>query len=234
VYWHEPSLGIKCGSWAPIATQTITKVAALTGTQLLKFSWTPTRTGHTCLLSEINSAADPVMNPCDIPWDNNLSQRNVEIIEGGEGMEAQAAGGIVVEVTNVREAPKPVAIILDVSDVPDSDAVRLDLGSDLAGRWASVDGESQSSGIDWAGGSIITVTDSSSGTVAGIPLAGGETQTVTLLVDAPSVETTTVSVYAAIDAGPGIPLADAVVGGNTYIFSTEVEEVYLPVILKDR
>jgi hypothetical protein len=56
---------------------------------------------------------------------------------------------------------------------------------------------------------------------------------VTLLVDAPSVETTTVSVYAAIDAGPGIPLADAVVGGNTYIFSTAVEEIYLPVILKN-
>ncbi len=55
----------------------------------------------------------------------------------------------------------------------------------------------------------------------------------TLLVDAPSVETTTVSLYADIDAGPGIPLANAVVGGNTYIFSTAVEAIYLPVILKD-
>ena len=141
VYWHEPSLGIKCGDWALIDTATIPSTLANTGTQLLKFSWTPTRTGHTCLFGEIVSDDDPVMHPCDIPWDNNLSQRNVEIIAGGagisgQGIGAQAAGGMVIEVTNVKDKPKPVAIIVDVSDIPDANAVRLDLGSALAARWA--------------------------------------------------------------------------------------------------
>jgi parallel beta-helix repeat protein len=238
VYWHEPSLGIKCGAWAPIGTQTIASTSANTGTQWLKFSWTPTRTGHTCLFSEIVSDDDPVMNPCDIPWDNNLSQRNVDIIPGGagisgQGIGAQALGGMVFEVTNIKDAPKAVAIIVDTSNVTDTHAVRLDLGSDLAARWASVDGLSKSSNIAWTGGSLITVTSASSGTVAGIPMDAGETQTVTLLVDAPSVETATVSVYEAIDAGPGIPWIDAIVGGNTYVFSTEANDIYLPIILKN-
>jgi hypothetical protein len=233
VYWHEPSLGIKCSKWAPIGTQIIASTPAYTGVHTLAFTWIPTRTGHTCLYGEIVSDDDPAVVACDIAWDNNLSQRNVSIIPGGEGLSAQASGAIVFEVTNIKEAPKPVALILDISDVPDPNAVRLDLGDDLAARWASVDGLAQSSGITWDGGSVVTVTHPSSATLAGIPMAGGETQTVTLLVDAPSVETTTVSIYEAIDAGPGVPLIDAVVGGNTYIFSTETSAVYLPIVLKD-
>jgi hypothetical protein len=233
VYWHEPSLGIKCGDWAPIGDRIISATLAHTGTQLLIFTWTPTRTGHTCLQGEIVSNDDPVAYPCDIAWDNNLSQRNVDIIPGGSGLSAQAAGGIVFEVTNIKDKPKPVTLVVDVSAVTDTNAVRLDLGSDLAARWASVDGLTKSSGIAWSGGSLVTVTNHTSGTIAGLPMAAGETQTVTLLVNAPSVKTTTVTIYEAIDAGPGVALADAVVGGNTYIFNTK-SDTYLPVILKKR
>jgi hypothetical protein len=110
--------------------------------------------------------------------------------------------------------------------------VRLDLGSVLANRWASVDGESKSQGIEWVSGTIITITNSQSGTIAGIPIGASESQTVTLLVNAPSVETTTVTVYEAIDAGPGVAAVDATVGGNTYIFNTETSDIYLPIIFK--
>jgi hypothetical protein len=134
-------------------------------------------------------------------------------------------------VTNIKAVPKPVDVIIYVSNVPDANAVQLDLGSELAARWASVDGISKSSGIDWSSGSIITVTDSSSGVIAGIPFNGSETYEVTLLVNAPSVETTTVTVYEAIDAGPGVAEADAIIGGNTYIFGTQHLN-YLPLILK--
>ncbi len=236
VYWHEPSLGIKCGDWATIGDKAIASTPAYSGTRLLTFTWTPTRTGHTCLHGEIVSTDDPVVNACDIAWDNNLSQRNVDIIPGGSGMGTQAIGGIVFEVTNIKDKPKPVSLVVDVSSVPSADgaAVRLDLGSDLAARWASVDGLGQSSGVAWTGGSLVTITNHTSGTIAGIPMAAGETQTVTLLVNAPSVETTTVTIYEAIDAGPGVALADAIVGGNTYIFNTETSDVYLPVIFKKR
>jgi hypothetical protein len=232
IYWHQPSLAIKCGSWAPIATEIIHSSAANTGTQLLKFSWTPTQTGHTCLLSEIISEGDPIINPCDVPWDNNISQRNVNIVSTGSGLRAQVADSITFEVSNIKDAPRAVAIILDVSKVPDANAVQLDLGSDLAARWASVNGIAKSSGIAWHGGSIITVTNLISGTIASIPMADGETQTVTLSVNTPSVGQTSVTVYEAIDAGSGIPLIDAIVGGNTYVFSAETSDIYLPVILK--
>jgi hypothetical protein len=230
-YWHQPSLGIKCGDWAQIDTgKTIASIPANNGSQLLKFTWTPTRTGHTCLHGEINSNDDPIVNPCDVPWDNNLSQRNVDIIPGGAGIGAQAVGGMAIEVTNVKLAPKPISIIIDVSNVPDANAVRLDLGSELSARWANVDGFGKSSGIAWSGGSIITVTNASSGTIAGIPMYASETQTVTLLVNAPSVETTTVAIREEIDSGSGVLLVDGTIGGNTYVFNTP--KVYLPIIRK--
>jgi hypothetical protein len=65
-------------------------------------------------------------------------------------------------------------------------------------------------------------------------MSSGETQTVTLLVNAPAVVTAAVTVYEAIDAGPGVALVDAIVGGNTYVFNSEISSVYLPIILKNR
>ena len=85
----------------------------------------------------------------------------------------------------------------------------------------------------------VTNTNTTSGTITGIPFAAGETHTATLLVNAPSVETTTVTIYEAIDAGPGISTADAIVGGNTYVFNTaanntDANDVHLPIILKNK
>jgi hypothetical protein len=63
-------------------------------------------------------------------------------------------------------------------------------------------------------------------------MLAGETQTVTLRVDAPSASTAQVTVYEAIDSGMGVSLVDAVIGGNTYIFGSETNVTYLPIILK--
>jgi|GEM_PF-4814960 len=235
VYWHDSSLGIKCGDWASVSEgQTIPALAANTGETTLAFTWTPSRTGHTCLHGEIISADDPIAHACDIAWDNNLSQRNVDIIAGSQALvRLMAAGGINFEVTNIKDKPKPVSLIIDVSTVSDANAVQLDLGSDLINRWLSVDGPDQSSGISWNGGNVITVTNATSGTITGIPFSGGETQTVTLRVDAPSMDTASVTVYEAIDGGSGgVSLIDSIVGGNTYLFNTETVSVYLPLIIK--
>jgi hypothetical protein len=234
VYWHEPSLGIKCGDWAEIGSQPIASIPAQTGETLLVFPWNPIRSGHTCLHGEIISTDDPIANPCDVPWDNNLNQRNVNIIAPAtgldQGLDAQAAGEITFSVTNVKAAAKPVDLMVDVSGVPDSNAVRLDLGSVLGFRWATAG--AAGSGIDWTGGTVVTITASSTGTITGIPMLAGETQTVTLRVDAPSASTAQVTVYEAIDSGMGVSLVDAVIGGNTYIFGSETNVTYLPIILK--
>lgn len=237
VYWHEPSLAIKCGDWAEIGAQSISTLSAM-GVVTLTFTWTPTRSGHTCLHGEIVSDEDPIINPCDIPWDNNLNQRNVSILAGkvtglAQEIEAQASGDITFEITNIKNASKLVDLIVDVSDVPDANAVQLDLGDELISRWATADGAAKSRGVNWQGTSRIMVTDPVSGTIAGIPMVAGETQNITLLVNAPSVTTTTVTIYEAIDAGPGVSLDDAIVGGNSYVFvGDEVENIFLPIIFK--
>ena len=240
VYWVEPSLAIKCGGWAPVGTEAIPSVPASGGTQLLSFMWSPPRTGHTCLMSEINSVDDPIADlSCwwfyPAMFDNNISQRNIEILSGGlpgEGPGAQAQGSAVFGVSNIKALPKSVTVYVDVSQVSASNAVRLDLGGTLAARWASVNGLAKSSGIAWSAGSIITVADRQRGIIAGIPMAAGETQTVTLLLNAPSLAHASVRVFEAIDDGAGRPLMDSIVGGNTYMFGAGLGTVHLPVVLK--
>ena len=52
--------------------------------------------------------------------------------------------------------------------------------------------------------------------------------TITILDSLPYISRDNVT----IDAGPGVALVDAIVGGNTYIFNTI--DVYLPIIVKQR
>jgi len=55
-----------------------------------------------------------------------------------------------------------------------------------------------------------------------------------LLVNAPSVQTATLSVYEAVGTSAGLSLADAIIGGNTYIFNTTGSATYLPIILRQK
>ena len=83
VTWIESSLGVRCGDWAPIGTVSFANL--LPGeTRIVSTTWTPIRSGHTCLQTVIDSTADPYDRglecaPQWVPYDNNVSWRNVEI-----------------------------------------------------------------------------------------------------------------------------------------------------------
>ena len=83
VYWIESSLGVRCGDWAPIGT--VSFGALLPGeVRIVSTEWVPTRSGHTCLQTVIDAAGDPFdagleCAPQWVPYDNNVSWRNVEI-----------------------------------------------------------------------------------------------------------------------------------------------------------
>jgi hypothetical protein len=53
LYWHEPALAIKCGSWRYIGQATISSLTP-GATQTIDLAWTPDVSGHTCLFAQVD------------------------------------------------------------------------------------------------------------------------------------------------------------------------------------
>ena len=183
VYWHQPSLGIACGGWAYIGEQTVASLAP-GATQVISVTWTPTRTGHTCLFDVLESEQDPVTDQCDVAWDNNIEQRNVEIVETlpVQGAALQAAAAIGFDVANVYAQAKLVDVVLDRTAIPAGGSVDLDLGNTLFQRWKSVNAGTPLTGAAVKGDSSISVTSSTKATIHDLPLSAPESLPLTLTV----------------------------------------------------
>ncbi len=227
VYWHEPSLGIACGDWAYIGEQTVASLAP-GATQTISVEWTPTRTGHTCLFDVLESVQDPVTSECDVSWDNNIEQRNVEIIETlpVQGAAMRASAAINFDVANVYSQAKLVDVVLDRSEIPKDGSVELDLGDALFQRWKSMNSGTPLTGAEVTGDSSISVTSLTTATIHALPLSALESLPLALAVTTASDIASEVSVYEVID--------DNVIGGNTFKFATESTgaTIYLPVIVR--
>jgi hypothetical protein len=82
VYYHEPSAGIRCGDWVLIGWCADYPYQHNWSLE----SWVPSIAGHTCLFARFSAPGDPVSAECDVACDNNIAQRNVEVVElEGEG-----------------------------------------------------------------------------------------------------------------------------------------------------
>jgi hypothetical protein len=89
LYWADPSGGIPWPSgWNPIGTTTIASVPAGGTVVSPTINWTPSGTaiGHRCLLATVECTDDPI-SIYDVPWDNNVAQRNITIVGGKASFE---------------------------------------------------------------------------------------------------------------------------------------------------
>ena len=106
----------------------------------------PTLAGHWCLLVRISSPQDLIRDD-RVPWDNNIAQRNLHIIEypqpqpgacqlDDNGLQTDR---IAFEVVNVLTTASLVDLQIDVSNLGAGAEVRFEPGA-LSGRWASLEG----------------------------------------------------------------------------------------------
>jgi hypothetical protein len=86
LYWADPAGGIPWPSdWNPIAENIpIPPIPAGGKVTAPYIEWTPTGTaiGHRCLLATVETTDDPI-SIHSVPWDNNLAQLNVHIVNLG-------------------------------------------------------------------------------------------------------------------------------------------------------
>lgn len=140
--WIAPSLGARCGDWAPIGAVPFANL--LPGElRIVKTAWTPTQSGHTCLQALQESAADPYnraleCTPLWVPWDNNLTWRNVNIFDNpaapGRSVAETAAAFDLVNPYNTAQA---VDLLVDKRQWPTGGSVLLTLPGELFADWVA-------------------------------------------------------------------------------------------------
>jgi ABC-type transport system substrate-binding protein len=228
VYWHEPSAAIVCGDWALINPSPVPVGTLMPGQSTwVKAFWVPTIEGHTCLFSRSWSSHDLVTYECDVPWDNNIAQRNVEVVElGGGGLRALAQTGqasVVFEVTNVRDLPAAVDLIVERGTFPMTGTLELEFSQDLFSRWQTAGG-TVVGGAVVPGTTRIAVTHPVSTTVVGLPLGVREAQQVRMHLTGPPAAEFALYVSERIEGD--------IVGGMSY--RTEIQwTLYLPLAMRN-
>ncbi|MFC1855907.1 hypothetical protein ACFL2A_05140 [Thermodesulfobacteriota bacterium] len=100
-YWANPSAGLAPANWnlipGTIAHPNPTGPISINGNSSVSadfVEWTPTAApAHQCLLAiayidddpQNSENPDPLVYPFNIPWDNNIAQRNVHVVEAEAG-----------------------------------------------------------------------------------------------------------------------------------------------------
>jgi hypothetical protein len=191
VSWIEPSLGVRCGSWAPIGVITFTNL--LPGeVRIVSTPWVPTRSGHTCLQDVIDSPQDPYNRglecaPQWVPWDNNVEWHNVNILPTGSTrlLSTAEVKEAVVQMVNVYNRPQDVDLIIERMTFPTTGTITVRLPEALFDRWLAYGGH-WGEGIEVVTATKeILVTGAVSATIGGAPMWAEEAAPVTLRFEGP-------------------------------------------------
>jgi len=225
LYWAAGAAAIPWpGGWTYIGTATI---ASLSPGQIRTASvpWHPTRSGHYCFLARIHAAQDPVTHEGLVPFDNNLCQKNVQVIDPEQG---RLDNEIIIR--NPRSGPAHTDLVFVSRSFPvGGDAVVEFLDVGLFDEW-------QNAGGDLEGGEVITGTTSVrlhvtgagatgaiTATIGRVPLGASQETSITLKLDVPPESEPEVGVRQRIGGED--------VGGSIYRPPAPLR-IYLPTIMK--
>jgi uncharacterized repeat protein (TIGR01451 family) len=195
VYQTAPGMGLTWpGDWAEIGSTTIAQLGPKQS-RVVSISWTPSDPGHVCLFARLESDDDPITADGDVPGDNNISQKNVDIINLGGGTQTSMSyteldfdsQDSVFEIINPQNQAVSADVIIELDSLAAGGTVSLDLGNDLFNRWESSSGTLQGAEII-AGTSSIRVTASDSAEIIGIPMNSEERATLTATVSGPPTD----------------------------------------------
>jgi len=69
--------------WMPQVGEAAIPVLAAGASAVVSIPWRAVGAGHTCFLVRISADEDPVVSEGWVPFDNNLCQRNVQVVDSG-------------------------------------------------------------------------------------------------------------------------------------------------------
>jgi hypothetical protein len=221
VYWDHSRIGWPCKVGEPNVGTIPFSDLAPGEVRLLFIPWTPEEVGHHGLHIVIDADGDPAnwdarCSPHLPRWDNNVAWHNVIVFAHWPADDGPAAADlgtvateqVVVYLANPYEIPKTVDLTVWRGTFPIEGTISLLLGHTLMDRWLAY-GSQGSQGVEInEATAVVTVTGQLSATLAGLPLAAGEENEITVSFDAGSEGVYEVQFDAAVD--------DEFIGGLTY------------------
>jgi hypothetical protein len=234
LYWATGAAMIAPGDWQLIGTQTIASLPAGQN-QSVSFQWQPTVGGHTCFYAEIHASLDPVTNKWLVPFDNNLCQRNLHVIEDEAGWTDND-----VVIGNPQGSSTHADVTVGGEDIPPGSTAYVDFeDEEVFDQW-------QDSGGDLEGGEVVPGTTSvqldisTNASGPGLSAAMGSIDAVIGRLPLGPNEKTVITLRLEIPPGsegePELEVREQIggqdVGGSTYRPPVPPGRVYLPIILK--
>jgi uncharacterized protein YegL len=233
LYWAVGAAMIAPGDWQYIGTQTIASLPAGQN-QSVSFQWRPTIGGHTCFYAEIYASLDPISHKWLVPFDNNLCQRNLHVIEDEAGWSDND-----VVIGNPQGNSTHADITIDGEDIPPNGEAYVDFeDEEVFNQW-------QDAGGDLEGGEVVSGTtsvrlDINTAAASGLSAATGSIEAVIGRLPLGPNENTVITLRLEVPPGsesePELEVREQIggqdVGGSTYRPPAAPGRVYLPIILK--
>jgi hypothetical protein len=203
--------------------------------RILSIAWIPEGGPYLSLRSVIEAVGDPVQwqpgcSPHQPRFDNNISWRNVHIIDNRADLlqRGKAVKQVEVILNNIYDWPNEVDLVVERMTFPVTGTITVSLPTGLFDRWLTSDGH-WSEGIEVLTATAeIRVTGAVSATIGAIPMSASEQATTTLAFDGPA--------GLAFELGLQERIHDLTVGGVIYqwVVPEGGYEIYLPLVLRSR
>lgn len=191
------------------------------GPLLAVFPWTPVLDGHFCFLARLEMDEDPITADGWVPFDNNICQKNMQILDDGQP-------AVEVDVGNRERGSSYGSLTLDANRFPTGASGTITFEDpELFRRW-------QDAGGSVEGGDIMpgraAIRFSGTGGLAGVddlalvidrlPFEGEETSRIRIELDTATGETPRLRLVQWVDGRP--------VGGNILAPRASPSRVLLP------
>lgn len=131
--------------WVPeVGRATIDRLAA-GATTVVAVPWMPPAAGHFCFLARISAPDDPIVSDGWVPFDNNLCQKNVQIV----GAPSSPESSTTVTVGNRNRGKWYTSVSLNAADFPAAGTGRVTFKDPAVfERWMAAGGEAKGGRID--------------------------------------------------------------------------------------
>lgn len=235
VYYANASAGLTWpGSWTLIASAPVAAFAG-TSTRIVEVPWTPSGTGHYCLLARWVSASDPMATAegpdinANVRANNNIVWRNVEVVGLGGDVLTRT---VRMQVRNVDRGPQAYSLVLRTPEGQRASfltegEVSVVLDDTLAGAWRR--GGSRGTGIRQSNQGLIASEGATLDNIVLGPGQAGEARITFRRTASTPRRTYQVDVIQlgaeqqeVLTMGAGNRGARAVVGGVTYEIQAEI------------
>jgi Mg-chelatase subunit ChlD len=222
--------------WAPeVGRATVTRVAP-GATEVVAVQWVPAYTGHYCFLVRLDATGDPITFDGWVPFDNNICQRNVQILAPDSSGSSTTGVGV-----GMRERGHGYGSVhVDSTNMPLGGSGRvLFHDPSLFERWRSAGGTATGGVIDPVNHAVVmNIVPSAGAARASQAAAVGSVALVLERLPFEAEELSTIQLALAVPSGAVQPLLmieqridGRVVGGNI-VRPAALPRIYLPAVLQ--